>query len=456
MRRGVLALVVFLVAGCGGTLGARQRHLPSEGSALSADGIGVELPTGWTGRILLGAAGRPVLHAGSFPLPSSDDDSGELAKESMGRELYLNVRDLGPGDSSVSFPFALSPSDFGPSPPGPGSVCCRITQVSREVAVSGELYRITALSGGLDPPGESLLEQANGVLRSLSLSPYTPAPLPPLPSGAERIQGHGISMRLPQGWHGTVTRGELEASTTDLRLTLRELGGTDVSFVTGLPPIRLSSTEFIGPSPGTDPGIAAGTGRSFLDHGRYFTLWVEADSFPPSPELVTQANQALATLDVNAGDFYPGTVQPASFAPADGWHAGNGGQTAVRPDGQQTWTWASTVPYLDEPAQFPPRKTLDHLPPDGIVIGVMLFGPDNRSSRHAEPPFTIAQAAREYPWEGQVEDFPIYGIAGRVPGQQYNVDISVLFGRNHPTAEQIAAADAELARLKLPDWSAND
>lgn len=326
--------------------------------------------------------------------------------------------------------------------------------MSREVAVSGELFRITAISGGENPPADALLEQANGVLMSLSLSPYTPASLPSLPVDAKRIEGYGISMRLPPGWDGAVTRGKLEASTTDLRLSLRELGGTETSFVTGLPPIRLSPTEFVGPSPGTDPGLAAGTGRSFVDHGRYFVLSVEADSLPPSSELVSQANQALATLDVKSGDFYPGTVDPATFAVAGGWHTGNGGQADVRPDGHQTWTWASTVPYLDEPAQFPPRKTLESFPPDGIVIGVMLFGPDNRSSRHAEPPFRIAQAARQYPWEGQVADFPAYGIAGRAAGQHYDVDIYVMFGRNQPTDAQIAVADAELARLKLPDWSA--
>jgi hypothetical protein len=433
-------------------VGTQQQQRPADGRTLTADGISVELPRGWTARILLGASGRPVLHAGNFPLPWSDDDSGEIAKESMGRQLYLNIRDLGPGESSVALPITFSASDFGPPPAGAGSMCCRITEGSREVAVSGELFRITAISGGQDPPGDDLLEQANGVLMSLSLSLYTPEPVPALPSGAKLIEGYGISMRLPPGWEGAVTRGKLEASTTDLRFTVRENGGTDAPFFTGLPPIRLSSAEFVGPGPGTDPRIAASTGRSFIDHGRYFVLSVEADSLPPSAELVIQANQALATLDITSGDFYPGTVDSGTFASADGWHTGNGGQTDVRPEGQQTWTWASTVPYLDEPAQFPPRKTIENLPPDGVVIGVMLFGPDKRSSRNAEPPFRLAQAAREYPWEGQVEDFPLYGIAGRVPGQEYNVDIFVLFGRNHPTADQIAAADVELARLKLPDW----
>ncbi|HEX9416889.1 MAG TPA: hypothetical protein VF895_09320 [Gaiellaceae bacterium] len=457
MRRALLPLAVFLLAGCGGTLGAQEhRQRPAEGRTLSADGISVALPAGWSGRILLGDSGRPVLHAASFPLPAGDDDSGEIAKESMGRELYLNVRDLGPGDSQVAFPITFSASDFGAPPPGPGSMCCRITEASNEVAVSGELYRITAISGGQDPPGDALLEQANGVLMSLFLSPYVPDPIPPLPPDTKRIEGYGITMRLPSGWDGAVTRGKLEASTAGLRLRLRENGGTDAPYATARLPIRLSTAEFVGTPRGTDPKIVASTGRSFVDQGRNFVLDVEADSLPPSEELVTQANQALANLDVKPGDFYPGTVEPATFAPADGWYAGDGGRTNVRPDGQQTWTWASTVPYRDEAGQFPPRKTLENLPPDAIVIGVMLFGPDKNSSRKAQPPFRIAQADREYPWEGQVEDFPLYGIAGRVPGQQYNVDVFVLFGRNHPTDAQVAAADAELERLKLPDWSASD
>jgi hypothetical protein len=106
--------------------------------------------------------------------------------------------------------------------------------------------------------------------------------------------------------------------------------------------------------------------------------------------------------------------------------------------------------------QFPPRKTLDQLPPDGIIIDLQMFGPDNPQTRTAEPPFRMAQADRSYPWEGQIGEIPLYGIAGRVPGQKYEVDVLVFFGRGHPTPDQIAAVDVELARLKLPDWSASD
>jgi hypothetical protein len=454
VRRSWILLFALVLAGCGGTLATQQRHERSgDGRALQADGIGVDLPDGWSARILLGASGRPVLHAASFPLPPGDDDSGEIAKESMGRDVYLNVRDLGTGDSPVAFPVTFSASDFGPPPPGPGSMCCRISEVSRDVSLSGELYRITAISGGQAPPGDELLGQANDVLASLSLTPYTPGDIPPLPPDAKRIDGYGIGMRLPPGWDGSVTRGKLEASTPGLSLILRENGGTDAPFITARTPIRLSTAEFVGPSGGMDPKIAAMTGRSFEQSGRDFVLEVDADSLPPSADLVDEANQALATLDVKPGDFYPGTVEPVTFDSADGWHAGTSGPTDVRPDGQQTWTWAATVPYLDEPQQFPPRKTLEQLPPDGIVIGVMLYGPTGHTGS-AEPPFTMAQADRNYPWEGQVGEIPLYGIGGRAPGQSYEVQISVLFGRNHPTSDQLAAADAELARLELPDWSA--
>ncbi len=97
---------------------ALPRLLDLAACPLSAYGMSIELPSGWSGRILVGAEGRPVLHAASFPLPSNDGDSGEMAKESMGREIYLNVRDLGPGGSGDALLVSFSTSDFG-APPGP-------------------------------------------------------------------------------------------------------------------------------------------------------------------------------------------------------------------------------------------------------------------------------------------------------------------------------------------------
>ena len=65
MRRASIVPVVLVAAGCGGSANA---PVPSRapGPMSSADGVSVELPEGWTGRILIGASGRPVLHAASF------------------------------------------------------------------------------------------------------------------------------------------------------------------------------------------------------------------------------------------------------------------------------------------------------------------------------------------------------------------------------------------------------
>ena len=161
---------------------------------------------------------------------------------------------------------------------------------------------------------------------------------------------------------------------------------------------------------------------------------------------------------MQAGDFYPGTVQPATFGTADGWQTGTNGTVDVQPDGQQTWTWASTVPYRDEPLQFPPSMTLEHLPPDGIVINVQLYGPDPRLGEHGQVatlPFKV-DGVEPGSFEGMDPQFPLYQLVGRAPGQRYSVDVEVIFGRLHPTPDQRAAADAELARLQLPDWTPTD
>jgi hypothetical protein len=451
--RAVAAIAALVVAaGCGPAHEASST--PGKTRSLSAYGMSVALPSGWTGRILLGAAGRPVLHAGSFPVPSNDDDSGEIAKESMGRDIYLNVRDLGPGVSAQALPVSFSASEFAP----PHARGWRVNEASREIAASGELYRVTALSGGQDPPSQRELDEANGVLRTLALDPYVHYTVPALPPAATQIEGYGISMRLPGDWKGKVTRGELDAGSAQIHLRLLERGGTDIAFAARKLPIELSNAEFVGPGGGFDPRIVAGTGRSFIVHGREFVLWVEADSLPPDPWAVEQTNEALATLKVEPGDFYPGKVEPAAFATASGWNTGTNGSVEVQPEGQQTWTWASTIPFADDPPEFPSR-TLRRLPPGGIVITAQLFGPDKNGggrNRAASPPFRLSQGQRSYPWEGQIGKIPLYHIGGRVPGQRYDVGIAVFFGRLHPTPDQVAAADAELARLDTPDWSATD
>ena len=84
-------------------------------------------------------------------------------------------------------------------------------------------------------------------------------------------------------------------------------------------------------------------------------------------ELIDAVNQLLATLSVAAGDHYPEAVEPAVFADAPGWYTGASGRTPRTPDGEQTETWASTVPFRDEL-----HSTLADLGDDDIVISVWL------------------------------------------------------------------------------------
>ncbi len=442
----LLACATFVVAGCG--TGA-ARHA-AEPESLSAYGMSIRLPPTWCARIVLGAEGRPVLHAGSFELPANDDDSGEIAQESMGQDVYLNIRALGPGRAGNAVPVSFSSEDF--SPPAPRTLPS-VYSAARDVTVSGERYRISAVWGGSKASLARALDEANSVLATVKLVPYAPATPPQLAKGNEEIRGYGITMRLPH-----MGRGKLEAGSSQIRLRLEEHGPGDEGpwFTTGRPPIQLSDAEFVpGPTAGTDTTVAT-TAHSFVDRGRQFVLWVDAKSLPPDPAAVKQANEALGTLTVEPGDFYPGTVEPATFVAASGWHSGTSGRTDVQPDGQSAATWTSTIPYRDQPFEFPPSKTIAALPPDGIIIDVQLFGPGGYGGGKATPPFRIAQSTGESGFEGVPEGVGVYQIGGHVPRQHYDVNINVLFGRKPPTRAQVAAADAQLARLNLPDWASSE
>lgn len=285
MRRALVLLPLLAVAGCGGAAADREPGRQAR-AGVSGLGLALELPSGWSARILVGAEGRPVLHAASFPLPSNDDDAGEVVRETIGSrgQLYLNVRDLGPGETGSRLPVEFRRSDFGPPPPGPGSRCCFITVASRDVAASGHLYRVTVTSGSDEPPSAAALAEANTVLSTLSLERYEPKGRTPA-RGVERVAGYGIELTLPPGWDGRVSYGVLEAASfalsqaagasgplpggpNDVAIRLVEQGGSDAPFVTARLPLELAPTEFVPPGPGFDERVPALTGRSFVASGR--------------------------------------------------------------------------------------------------------------------------------------------------------------------------------------------
>jgi hypothetical protein len=298
---------------------------------------------------------------------------------------------------------------------------------------------------------------------------------PPRPAGGEdvTISGYGMTISVPRGWEGeisrgavrlanrtvptepgprTLERGDLVVSVLEREPSPDEWGGIDAD----AGPPTLAVDDFTAPESGTAPEHHGVAHRFVSMAGRVFVLFGEAGSRPVREDTVAQANAALGTLEVEPGDFYPGAVAPATFARAPGWHTGDSGPFGRRPWGEQTQSWAATVAYADGPFDLPPRRTVERLPEDGVLVWVGLSrasAPDALRARYPalERPYQLADFDVHSVWEGQIRDVPEYELLTRVPGQ-YKVEVRVYFGRGDPTPEMRAAAQAELERLRLPDW----
>ena len=442
MRRFWLCLAV-LAAGCGGSADNHPRVAPADSGALSADGISIELPEGWTGRILIGASGRPVLHAASFPVEANDTDEGQLAQEAMGiKGMYLNIRALGPGAAPASLPLHFEASTFEPTP-FEGDLR---RQAAADVANGGGRFRVTAVSGGDSAPSQVDLDQLNQALASLRLTAYTPEPI--AAASGNPISGFGLQASVPQGWEGGISRGQVHAGDQTIDVSINEFSGPDPSsFVTGQMPLTIGPEEFVD----SQDGAGYETARSFVDAGRQFQLWVRSPDPRPPTAALERANAFLASFRAEPGDFYPGRVEPAAFARANGWQTGSGGPAEIQPDGQLATSWASTIPYRDSGDQFPPHETLAALTPDDVLVVVWLqqFGAGHAPRRG--PPFSL----RDFTGGG-FEGVPAQNAARRLLAgtESYDATLWVFFGRSDPTEEQLDRAQAELHRLELPSWPA--
>jgi hypothetical protein len=299
---------------------------------------------------------------------------------------------------------------------------------------------------------------------------------------------YGIAVTLPAGWDGWLGRGALHAASFPLpadapgwtRKAAERFAPSDVlvTIFENEPrrspplelaeypeldgPLRLDAGDFQPFDGITEDSRASGHGyarRTFQLSGRFFVLFAEAGERVPPSAALAALNDLLASLGVDPGDFYPGTVAPARFPQRSGWFVGTGGPDEARAEGEFTTAWASTGPYADEWNALPPFKTLRRLPRDGIIIWVGL----SRSNRFPprpegdatfptrEPPFSLADFEARAAWEGQVRDLPEYLLLATVRGQ-YNLDLRVYFGRPEPSEEMRSQAQAMLDRLELPDW----
>jgi hypothetical protein len=224
-------------------------------------------------------------------------------------------------------------------------------------------------------------------------------------------------------------------------------------------PLRLSGSDFEPFDGVTDDSRTSGHGYArqlFAVSGRFFVLFAESGRPTPSVRLLSALNRLLGSLEVRAGDFFPGVVEPPRFGHHDGWSVGASEPVEASATGEFTTAWAATVPYRDEWNALPPHATLERLPRNGIVIWVGLsrsnrFPPHTGGSPPLKPPFRLDVFERHSSWEGQVRDLPEYMLWGTVAGQ-YQVDLRVYFGRPDPTDAMLDEAQLTLEGLVLPDW----
>jgi hypothetical protein len=142
----------------------------------------------------------------------------------------------------------------------------------------------------------------------------------------------------------------------------------------------------------------------------------------------------------------------AIFAAAPSWHAGHGpvhacvGVPASRC--VEASSWAATV-RLRDCANCLPHRTLAVLPANGIVLQltVAIEHSGFRPAR-ARWPIRIDRQDIVAGFEGISARYGVFNRIRRIGALE--VSVWAFFGRAKPTAAQLARADAELARVRLP------
>ncbi len=198
------------------------------------------------------------------------------------------------------------------------------------------------------------------------------------------VSGHGIAVTLPSGWHVVVLRGRTEIQNYDgnrdprvgnVRAFLDEFSQAFAN--DGMPYPKLDGALRIHPGDYPSATFAteadqrrdiSGAARFFTESGRRFELLVQYGGKPAPQSTVSELNHVLATVAIQPGDFYPGTLDPPTFSRIRGWAVGRDAPTHARPEGDQLCAWASTIPYRDPQACPIPSYTIDALPHTGIVI----------------------------------------------------------------------------------------
>jgi hypothetical protein len=271
--------------------------------------------------------------------------------------------------------------------------------------------------------------------------------------GSVGMERYGIALEVAEGWDAEISRGLVRIARGDVSVELYEYEAASADEATYFKqewPLELAASSFGAPKDENDRLVSVS--------GRLFSV------FPvgrPSGAELDEINRSLATIEVEPGDFYPGSVRPVELPERPGWHVVSSGATPRYAYGEFVHSAAATIPYRNDPPDLPPVRTLEALPRDGILVWVGLSRdtrvPPSRIEagtafeRSPPPPYRVADLERVIGWEGQVRDIPDYRLWA-VTGDRYLLDVRVYFGRAQPTEAMLAEADAMLFGLRLPDW----
>jgi hypothetical protein len=154
--------------------------------ALSAHGIGAQLPTRFEGRIFVrasvgGEISRPVAQFATFPIPQEIGDFGGNTQTSMGpSDIFAVLFEYGPESVGTALfavqgiPSGLTTMDFLPyvMRPGVGGSL----GIQRFFTVSGRPFMFYARLGSLQQQA-ALVQQVNQLLANLVIQPLAPSPL---------------------------------------------------------------------------------------------------------------------------------------------------------------------------------------------------------------------------------------------------------------------------------------
>jgi hypothetical protein len=119
----------------------------------------------------------------------------------------------------------------------------------------------------------------------------------------------------------------------------------------------------------------------------------------------------------------------------------------------QTASWASTIPYLDKPNDFPQRTMTALGPKDAIVLVTRSWQPSRPRWMLQRHTLRIVRRLIHAGFEGNPTHDRVseWLVASWRAGSF--VSVYVFFGSPTPLARDVARAERELAATTFPTWS---